>query len=344
MRPITCSISGGTPPFRWSVHASELPPGLTLSSTTGNAIAIEGTPTEKSISGYFLPYLKVTDSSAVPQPRIRSLRLNVYGPSDFDCSPAAGNVGRYYFSSCNGLPLDTWISAGQLPPGLTLTYEGISGTPTMPGTFTFEISAQLGMYPAPAHTYTIDIDSVSADITIRTVPGGCSFSADGVVYSSPHTFSWQVGSQHAISVASPQETGGTRFVFANWNDGGAMSHTITVPAQATTYTANFTLQYRLTTSVSPSDIGSLTISPTSADGYYDAGASVQLTATSSNSRYSFGYWSGSATGTDNPKTIIMSFPRNVTAHFWGAAFVPSRLPPVSSRRVRTKRSRGFPDD
>jgi hypothetical protein len=53
--------------------------------------------------------------------------------------------------------------------------------------------------------------------------------------------SWQVGTQHTIATTSPQiltSTGG--YAFSSWSDGGAISHSVTVSAIATAYTATFT--------------------------------------------------------------------------------------------------------
>ncbi|WP_299625211.1 InlB B-repeat-containing protein [uncultured Tenacibaculum sp.] len=60
--------------------------------------------------------------------------------------------------------------------------------------------------------------------------------------------------------------------------------------------------------------GSVTISPSSADGLYVDGTSVELTATPAVG-YQFDGWSGDATGTTNPLTITMDADKTVTAMF-----------------------------
>src|SRR5262249_44469828 len=42
-----------------------------------------------------------------------------------------------------------------------------------------------------------------------------------------------------IGATSPQTFGGAKYTFSSWSDGGAISHTITVPSTNTTYTATF---------------------------------------------------------------------------------------------------------
>ena len=51
--------------------------------------------------------------------------------------------------------------------------------------------------------------------------------------------------------------------------------------------------------ISPSGSGNISTNPSSPDGYYDSGASVQITA-SANTGFTFLSWSGDLTGTTNP--------------------------------------------
>jgi predicted heme/steroid binding protein len=157
--------------------------------------------------------------------------------------------------------------------------------------------------------------AASQGITVTTNPSGLQITVDGTIYTAPQTFQWTPGSSHTIATTSPQGSGSTRYVYASWSDGGAQSHTVTAPSSAATYTANFTTQYQLTTSANPSNAG--TVTP-AAGSFYNAGTSVQVTATP-NSGQQFTGWSGDATGTTNPVTITMSAPRNVVASFTGAS-------------------------
>src|SRR5262249_35759001 len=146
-----------------------------------------------------------------------------------------------------------------------------------------------------------------------TNPAGLQISVDNTSYTAPQTFNWVSGSSHTIATNTPQGSGGTRRVFASWSDSGAISHTVS-PTTATTYTANFTTEYLLTTSVSPAGSGSVSANPSSASGYYDSGTSVQLTAVA-NSGYIFASWSGDLTGAPNPQSLSMSAPKTVVANF-----------------------------
>ena len=170
----------------------------------------------------------------------------------------------------------------------------------------------------PAASFNVEYKLIGpcqySGITVTTNPAGRSITVDGTTYTAPQTFSWVIGSSHSIGTISPQGTGGTRYAFQNWSDAGAISHSITVPEGATTYTANFTTQYLLTTSASPSAGGSITANPASADGYYNSGTSVELKAEIA-SGYVFSAWTGDLSGTTNPQTVVMTAPRSVTAEF-----------------------------
>src|SRR5205807_2401182 len=137
--------------------------------------------------------------------------------------------------------------------------------------------------------------------SIASAPGGLSLSVDGSVYTTPHTFTCTAGSQHTLTVTSPQPAGfaGARYSFVGWSDGGVtLSRQITCPSSAITYQANFTPQYQLTTSVVPAGAGGISAIPSSSDGFYNGGGAVQLTASPG-----LVSWSGDLSGSANPQVI-----------------------------------------
>ena len=162
-------------------------------------------------------------------------------------------------------------------------------------------------------TETASFTLNSVAITINTNIAGRSFNVDGTNYTSEQVFDWQPGSQHTIATSTPQSgEAGVQYIFDNWSDGGTISHDITTPGTATTYTANFTTQYYLTMT---SGTGG-TVSPTSS--WHDAETDVQITATPADA-YSFASWtgsgSGSYSGTNNPANITINGPITETASF-----------------------------
>ncbi len=161
--------------------------------------------------------------------------------------------------------------------------------------------------------------SAYVPITVTTAPvTSLQVTVDGTPCASPCNFQWLVGSPHTIATASPQSGGsGVQYAYASWSDGGAQSHSITVPSSAKTYTANFTEQYYLTTTASTGG----SISPSS--GWESSGAVVPVNATS-NSGYVFQGFSGALTGTTTPQNLTVTGPESVNASF--ASTAPLTLP------------------
>jgi hypothetical protein len=158
----------------------------------------------------------------------------------------------------------------------------------------------------------VTISASAVSCTLATNPSGLQITVDGTNYIAPQTFSWMPGSSHTLSVSTPQSgVLGTRYAYSSWSDGGAQTHTITVPTFSTTYWANFTSQYSLTTSVNPSGGG--TVSP-SGTNWYNSGQSVSISSTAKPG-YSFSGWSGNLSGTFNHTSIVMDSSKNVTANF-----------------------------
>ena len=87
------------------------------------------------------------------------------------------------------------------------------------------------------------------------------------------------------------------------------AHTIAAPPNDGTFTANFSTEHLLTTSVSPSSGGTVT-----SGGMFSAGASVTVAATPA-AGFRFVGYSGDLSGATNPQTIVVDGPRNVTANF-----------------------------
>jgi hypothetical protein len=137
------SANGGSPPYTWK-SSGTVPPGLTV----GSDGTVSGTPTQV---GTFAFSVIATDSAQQPMssPAVAAqITINIPATLTLSASPAppAGVDGSPYgpfsFSATGGyLPLQWSITAGKLPPGLTLGNDGsLSGTPTSTGTFMFTVT------------------------------------------------------------------------------------------------------------------------------------------------------------------------------------------------------------
>jgi len=83
------------------------------------------------------------------------------------------------------------------------------------------------------------------------------------------------------------------------------------------YTLGAPAQYLLTTTVSPLASGSISASPSSTDGYYNTGTSVQLHR-ESRCRLHIPVLDRRMDGSTNPQSVTMSAAQSVTANFSAA--------------------------
>jgi hypothetical protein len=137
------TADGGDGPFNFSLASGALPPGLVLDPATG---ALSGTAL---MAGTYTFAIAATDGTLCPGSREYTLVIECQAITVRPGNPALprGTVGVAYsrtFTAARGiLPYSFSISAGAVPPGLTLdavTGE-LSGTPTTAGTYSFEVLA-----------------------------------------------------------------------------------------------------------------------------------------------------------------------------------------------------------
>ncbi len=167
----------------------------------------------------------------------------------------------------------------------------------------------------------------TVQVTVGTNPSGLTFQVDGTNYPGQQTFTWLQGSSHSIGTTGIQGQGtGVQLLWSNWSDGGQQSHMV-VPEFNSSYTANFSSQYYLTTSASQGGA----ISPPS--GWYNAGTTALVSATPSNGYYFVGF-SGSLTGTAVPQSVLMNAPLSISATFSAVAPGSSRSDLASKRGNR----------
>ena len=169
--------------------------------------------------------------------------------------------------------------------------------------------------------------------TIDTNAPGRWAEVDGDLVRLPYNYNWPSGSTHTIGIEDEPQTsrsGANRWVFSQWNDGGAATHEITVPEEPSTFKADFKQQFVLTTRASRAWKGSVEVTPASDDDFHDSGSSVQLTAIP-RVGFQFIAWldeNGERISHDNPMTLTMD------DQGWAVAFF-SELPLESTIEMPT---------
>jgi len=226
--------------------------------------------------------------------------------------PAAGGAASVTVNTTAGCQWTATTANGWI----TIN-SGANGTGTGSVNYTVASNpgfARTGSISIAGRTFSITQSAGGSGVTytITTNPAGLIINVDGTNYPTPQTFNWPAGSSHTLNAAT-QGTG-TRYLFQSWSNGGQATQTITAPQTATTYLATFRRQFLMALAANPSNGGSVVGTPPSGDAYYDANASVQVTASAA-PNFQFGSWSGAVLSSLNPISIFMDSPKTLTANF-----------------------------
>ena len=131
------TVAGGSPVFDWQLKSGALPPGLTLSA----AGVIAGTPTQ---AGQYSFEVEVTDGNGLKTAKALSLlvvNLRIVNAATLPEAVANAVYPVVLEARDGALPYAWSVTAGELPPGMTLTAAGsFSGRPLQAGTFQFTVA------------------------------------------------------------------------------------------------------------------------------------------------------------------------------------------------------------
>jgi uncharacterized protein (TIGR03437 family) len=228
------SAEGGTEPYAFSISSGALPRGLLLSRSG----ELNGNVQE---AGTFRFQIEAVDKNAAS------------GRRDYEiqCSPVvvlpyglgAATVGKGFsatFSASGGTsPYRYARSAGDLPPGLSLSNGTLAGTPTASGTFRFTIQVQGANNAAGSREYALEVyptgislltDSLAAgavggtylqiieaaggtapykfSIQSGALPSGLKLASTGTLYGTP-----MVGGTFSFAVQARDAAGATETRF-----------------------------------------------------------------------------------------------------------------------------------
>jgi uncharacterized repeat protein (TIGR02543 family) len=299
------------PALQFAVILSSNPPagGTTTGSgtyTTGTSVNIAATP----LAGY--SFVNWTEGSTV---------VSTSASYTFIITGNRTMVANFVISTYSLTLLANPVAGGTVvkTPNQAVYNSGdfVTATATANAEYTFVnwTEGAVVVSTSPAYAFLITSNRVLvANFIINTYTLALSANpvAGGTVAKTPNQATYNSGTP-VTATATPN----AGYTFINWTEGAVVVSTNAVYTFPITsnrvLVANFGLNtYTLTVNVYPVEGGSVTKNPNQAT--YASGSSVILTATA-NAGYKFVSWSGDATGTTNPLTIIMNANKNITANF-----------------------------
>lgn len=288
----TLTSSGGASPYTYSVTSGTLPGGLTL--TTGGVLS--GTPNSSTSQTFTVQAVDLNGCSATRSytlaPTCTSYVISPFAMGSWELSAAVNITLLATPTSGSAYAPYTWtLSAGTLPPGLSLSSAGVlSGTTTTKGTysFTIQLSDSYGCTASQAY--------------LMTVASGTSYSS--LLYVS--TGNGSVGYLETYDVSS-----GAKTLVGPTND--SSSHYLTDLAwspSGTLYGIDFTNIYTINpTTGAVTRIGSF--SGNSFNGLvFDAGGTPYISSVNDGDIYTFNLASLS---TSSATTATLKFSSPATA-------------------------------
>jgi hypothetical protein len=224
----TVTAAGGYGPYKWSVAAGSLPPGLQIGTDTGT---ISGTPLTTTGSPFAFTLAAVDTRGTADT---ETFTITILGPAPTITTTTLPNVeeGSAYsqtLAATGGTtPLSWTIASGTLPPGLTLSSTGtISGTAGLVASNTTS-NFTVRVTDASARTATKALSITVTAATAVTVTAQTLGLADvGVPYSA------QIAATGGKTPYTFAVTSGALPAGVTMSNTGAISGTPTTASSAT---------------------------------------------------------------------------------------------------------------
>jgi hypothetical protein len=334
---ITFNRTGGSPPPNQTIALSNLGaspvveypgcPWIVAAIQGSNLVARVGDPGLALGVGSYTCNLLVRDAltnqglgSTVVVARLNvqtSLSAQPSSISQFGNTTVSVNV-NVSASSGGSVPISVtspqnWILLEPLPSnGTPLTVRVVIDPSSLPvGVSNGQVIVASAL--APNLVIPVSYNKVNPTV-VTSIPVGRTVTVDGTNVKTPASFVWQPGSSHSIGASTPQLNNGTRYKLTGWQGFPSQPFNYSAQASGATLTANFDVDYLLSTDVAPTNSGSITRNINSADSYYPPGTTVQLTASPA-TNFSFNGWLGALSGSNPVGSVTMNGPRSVVANF-----------------------------
>jgi uncharacterized repeat protein (TIGR02543 family) len=229
-------------------------------------------------------------------------------------------AGAFYVDNVHSPALDRYkltvstVGSGSVTktPGESTYTAGSVVTLTATPATGWSFSAWSGDFSGSVSPATVTMDSnkmITATFTQNQYTLAVDVAGSGTVAKSPDKTFYTEG--ETVNLEAVPSAGWSFTAWSGDLSGSTNPTTITMSGNKVV-TATFTqLEYTLTATASPSEGGSVTVSPL---GPYHYGDLVQLTAVPATD-WSFSGWGGDLTGSENPATITITQNTAITAYF-----------------------------
>jgi hypothetical protein len=188
------TAGGGTTPYTWELTLGILPPGLTLTPTTGQIAGTATTP------GSYSFIVQVTDGAGATSSKGLTINvttgITIVTPAALPPATARADY-TLTFEAAGGAAPYVWEVApgGALPLGLTLARNGqLSGTPASSGTFSFVVQVTDSAGAATTRSFTLTVQQ-NLTISTQSLPdavAGVSYAQSLQVAGGVQPYSWSV--------------------------------------------------------------------------------------------------------------------------------------------------------
>jgi hypothetical protein len=264
----SCDVTSGPTPLtvNFSSAGSNDPEGQTLTYSwdfgDGTPLSTAANPSHTyTTAGKYTARLTVSDgnTSTFAPPIVISVGSaptgTILAPTDgatFKANDVISFSGDASDPDDGALPASAYswtidfLHDGHVHPGQVIT--GVkNGSFTIPnsghdfsGNTRFRVTLTVTDSSGLTDTKSVIIWPQKVNLTFNTAPQGTTLYLDGVAYATPFVHDTLIGFQHSID-ARNTTAGGNNYTFTSWSDGGAQTHTITVPGTDASYTATYTV-------------------------------------------------------------------------------------------------------
>jgi len=233
-------------------------------------------------------------------------------------------------------PLLWTISAGSLPPGITLSQGGLfSGTPAQPGTYQFTVMASASQDPNSVpgtKTFTIGIPQITTAATLPSATAGIPYSVQFQASDGPSSGAvWSVSyGGLPIGITIDPKTG----IFSG-TPTGQRTGTISLVVSVSWGVASATKTFSIT--VNPAS-QNLQVSPTALTFTSSSGNAIGsqdvIVSTAAPSPIAFGITIDDGQGGPAPSWLVVSPKSGTTPAILHVSIAPGQPPGLYSARIR----------